>query len=65
MRLDFPTEIMDRALEISVKKAATGDSLDRELSSHLANACSFDLSSLPFFKLIYSMILQAQQTVWQ
>ena len=59
MKLDFPTEIFDRAVEISCKNAASGSghALDIALSSHVKTNCTLDLSNVPFLKLIYSMIL--------
>ena len=66
MQLDFPIEIFDRAVEISCKNA-TAEScnpLDAELKELMSVNSKLDLSSVPFFKLIYSMILNIQETIW-
>lgn len=67
MKLDFPTEIFDRAVEISSKRAAgeTANQIDIEVSEHLKHTPKLDLSQVPFFRMIYSMILNLQETVWQ
>lgn len=67
MKLDFPIEIFDRAIEISCKNADNGEScnpLDAELKEYMSTSSKLDLSQVPFFKLIYSMILRVQETIW-
>ena len=41
------------------------NSLDSKLVGHLTSESSLDLSNVPFFKMIYSMILEVQETIWQ
>ena len=67
MKLDFPTEIFDRAVELSVKASAagTGSSLDKEISTALQSNSNLDLSNVPFFNLIFSMILRVHETVYR
>ena len=67
MKLDFPIEILDKAVNISVKnaEAGSGNKLDEEVAKLLEYESNLDLSNLPFIKLIYNMILKVQQTVWK
>lgn len=60
MKLDFPTEIFDRAVEISTKRVAgeNANQIDAEVTEHLSGTPRLDLSKVPFFRMIYSMILQ-------
>ena len=46
MKLDFPTEIFDRAVEISCKRADSENPnlLDAELKEHMAISPALDLS---------------------
>mmetsp|Transcript_6104 Transcript_6104/g.7316 ORF Transcript_6104/g.7316 Transcript_6104/m.7316 type:complete len:119 (+) Transcript_6104:52-408(+) len=66
MKLDFPIEILDKAVEISAKNVAngTGNTLEAEIAEHLRSTSTLELTNMPFFRLVYSMILQVQQTVW-
>ena len=66
MKLDFPTEILDRAVEISVKAAANGNgrAVDKEVSETLQASSCLDLSNVPFFRLIYNMILRTHETIY-
>ena len=60
MKLDFPIEILDKAVNISVKnaEAGSGNKLDEEVAKLLEYESNLDLSNLPFIKLIYNMILK-------
>ena len=60
MKLDFPTEIFDRAVTISSKAAENGqgNTLEAELNELLKTESALDLSQVTFFKLIYAMILK-------
>ena len=60
MRLDFPIEILDKSVDISVQRAAsgTGNQLDEEVAHHMRSQNNLDLTNVPFFRFVYSMILQ-------
>ena len=66
MKLDFPIEIFDRAVEISCKNANTEgcSPLDTEIQGFMQTNSKFDLSTVPFFKLIFNMILNVQEMIW-
>ena len=66
MKLDFPIEIFDRAVEISCKNAQKENCnpLDLEVKEFIDSKSKLDLSTVPFFKLIYSMILKVQEMIW-
>ena len=66
MKLDFPSEILDRAVEISCRKAKvdTPDPVDVKVAELVNLDTKLDLSQLAFFKMIYSMILKAQGAIW-
>ena len=66
MKLDFPTEIFDRAVEISCTRATqdTKNLLDVELKEHMEASSVLDLSQVPFFKMIYCSMLQVHETIW-
>ena len=64
MKLDFPTEIFDRAIDLCVKDASE-NIFCREIATYLSKNSSLTLGNVPFFKLIYSMILDVQETIWQ
>ena len=66
MRLDIPTEIFDRAIEISEEKVSDGNSnlLEDELSQLMSSNSGLDLANTPFFKLLYTMILRIHEIMW-
>ena len=65
MKLDFPTAIFDGAIEISQKRSLNGsNSLDKKLSELLTTKSKLDLVNVPFFKVIFSMIMEVQETIW-
>ena len=59
MKLDFPIEIFDRAVEISCKNALKGNCnpLDVEVKDFIDMKSKLDLTTVPFFKLIYSNMI--------
>lgn len=56
IKLDYPTEILDKAVGICLKRA-DDNPVGKEINCLLSMSSGLDLGKVPFFNLIYSMIL--------
>ena len=69
MRLDFPTEVLDRAIEMSRRaaEAGSGNMLESEIRDivHSKDTLAAEFSQMPFFQVVFSLILRTQQTMWR
>lgn len=66
--LDIPIEILDKAVNESLSDSETQSSsekaLDKRVATLLKRDSSLDLSHMPFLKVLYSLILQHFDSIW-
>lgn len=66
--LDIPIEILDKAVGASLKDSENQASSERTLDGRVATLfkreSSLDLSHMPFLKVLYSLILQHFDSIW-